>query len=162
LAYDDLQGTGGPLLPRSGAGGIYWGCDNDSAVGTSFRWILMLPLLVALSDACRDVLTRKMTQSESSLSMVFTTSLIIVAISTLTSYAGWKPLQFEHLWLFGLKTALMLIAYFLLIEAYRYAPTVGIFIGLTLTVGSGIFIAVRETRISIKKRGCNQAAMVRT
>lgn len=122
----------------------------------------MLPLLVALSDACRNVLTRKMTQSESSLSMVFTTSLIIAAISTLTIYAGWKPLQFEHLWLFGLKTALMLIAYFLLIEAYRYAPTVGIFIGLTLTVGSGIFIAVRETRICIKKRGCNQAAIVQT
>ncbi len=142
---------------------------------TGFRWILLLPLVVAFSDASRDILTRKMTRSESSQSMVFTTSMTVAAISLTTYYAGWKPFEIGHLWLFGLKSCLMLVAYFLLIEAYRYAPTVviapfryiqiiwgilaglllwqdipdlHIFVGIILTVGSGIFIAIREARLA--------------
>jgi drug/metabolite transporter (DMT)-like permease len=146
----------------------------------SFTWVVLFTLTVALSDACRDVLTRKMTASESSLSMVFTTSLTIAGISLLTLPSGWEPFQINDLWLFILKTIMMLIAYFLIIEAYRNAPTVVIapfryiqivwgvligialwgdvpsgamYIGLILTIGSGIFIAIRESRIKSPTTG---------
>ncbi|MFT5112908.1 MAG: drug/metabolite transporter (DMT)-like permease [Parasphingorhabdus sp.] len=140
----------------------------------SFTWIVLFPLTVAMSDACRDVLTRKMTASESSISMVFTTALTLAGISLLTLQSGWVPIQMNDLWLFMFKTIMMLIAYFLIIQAYRNAPTVVIapfryiqiawgvllgvalwgdipdmamYIGLALTIGSGIFIAIRESRL---------------
>ena len=144
----------------------------------SFRWILLLPLVVAIADACRDVLTRKMTQSESSLSMVFTTSLTIAAIALPTYFLGWSIISLGNLWIFILKIGLMLFAYFLLIEAYRFAPTVVIspfryiqlvwgillgfiiwqeipelhvFIGVFITVGSGLFIALREAKLTSER-----------
>ncbi len=146
---------------------------------TSFQWIYLLPLVVALSDACRDVLTRRMTQSESSISMVFSTAIVIAIISSFTMLSGWQTINMGDLWLFLFKTALMLIAYFLMIEAYRYAPTVviapfryiqiiwgivvglliwqhipslNIIIGILITVGAGVFIAIREVRLNLTKQ----------
>ncbi len=145
---------------------------------TGFQWIYLLPLLVALSDACRDVLTRRMTRSESSISMVFSTAIIIAVVSSFTMFSGWQTLSLGDLWLFILKTTLMLFAYFLLIEAYRYAPTVviapfryiqiiwgivigiifwqhtpslNIIIGIMITMGAGVFIAIREAILSRQK-----------
>jgi len=143
----------------------------------SFRWIYLLPLVVALSDASRDVLTRRMTRSESSVSMVFSTAIVIAVVSLFTMISGWQAIGVGDLWLFSLKAMLMLFAYFLLIEAYRYAPTVviapfryiqiiwgivvglfvwqhvpslNIIIGILITMGSGVFIAVREVRLNSK------------
>ena len=145
---------------------------------TSFQWIYLLPLIVALSDACRDVLTRRMTQSESSISMVFSTAIVIAAISSFTMLSGWQALSMEDLGLFFLKTAVMLFAYFLMIEAYRHAPTVviapfryiqiiwgivvglliwqhvpslNIIIGILITVGAGVFIAIREVQLNLTR-----------
>ena len=140
-----------------------------------FKWVFLLPLIVAISDAGRDVLTRKMTKSESSMAMVFTTSLTIAAVSLFTIPAGWRAFELADIHLFLMKTGLMLIAYSLIVEAYRFAPTVVIapfryiqiiwgvlfgvvlwgdlpslsmYVGMLLTAGSGAFIAIRESRIN--------------
>ena len=142
---------------------------------SSFRWVLLLPLLVAFGDAARDVITRGIAAGESSLSIVFTTSLILALAASLTFPLGWNAINIEHLWRWGATTILTVAAYYFMVEAYRHAPAVvvapfryiqivwgvlagiiiwgeipgfHIYIGAGLTVGAGIFIAYRETRLA--------------
>ena len=146
--------------------------------GTSqFRWVLLLPLLVALSDAARDVITRKIAAQESSLTIVWSTSTILALGSLLSLPFGWVEIQTDHLWRWALTVGLTISAYFFMVEAYRYAPTVviapfryiqiiwsilagviiwgeipgvNIYLGVLLTVGAGIFIAWRELQLNAK------------
>jgi drug/metabolite transporter (DMT)-like permease len=143
--------------------------------GTSeFRWVLLLPLLVALGDAARDVLTRKIAHNESSLSIVFTTSVVLALVSLLSLESGWNTLRNEHVALFGVSAILTVISYFCMVEAYRNAPAVviapfryiqilwgmlagivvfgevpavNLYIGVVFIVGAGFVIAIRESRI---------------
>ncbi|MEM7194105.1 MAG: DMT family transporter [Pseudomonadota bacterium] len=135
------------------------------------HWSVLLPLVVAVCDAARDVTTRKMTVSEDSVTIVMTTSLVVCAVSLLTAGDHWSWPDTQHLLLFVGAGFFMVVAYFLMVEAYRHAPTVvlapfryvqiiwsilagivvwneypqwWIYIGLCLTAGSGIFIAYRE------------------
>jgi drug/metabolite transporter (DMT)-like permease len=146
--------------------------------GASFRWILLLPLVVALGDAGRDVLTRKMAPTESSLSIVFTTSAVLATVSIFTWYTGWNDIQLQHAWRFAFATLLTVVSYFCMVEAYRHAPAVviapfryiqiiwgilaglliwgevpraSVYIGVFFTVGAGIYIAYRETRYIRRK-----------
>ena len=141
--------------------------------GTEFQWIVLLPLVVAIGDAGRDILTRKMTVTESSLSIVMTTSAILAVISLVTLFWGWKPVAVNHIWRFGLATSLTVGAYFFMVEGFRYAETVVIapfryiqiiwgilagyliwgeipkttvYLGVALTIASGVYIAIREAR----------------
>ena len=143
--------------------------------GTSdFRWIMLLPLVVAVGDAARDIITRKIAPTESSLSIVFTTSVILAAVSLLSLFYGWNSFQKIHFLQFTLGGAITVASYFCMVEAYRNAPTVviapfryiqiiwgvlagfiiwgeipgqHIFIGLIFTIGAGLFIAFRESRV---------------
>ena len=140
--------------------------------GTSqFRWILLLPLVVALGDAARDVITRKIASTESSLSIVFTTSFILALSALFTSPFGWQAIELAHAGRIVATVLLTIAAYYYMVEGYRYAPAVviapfryiqiiwgilagvliwgeipgvHIYIGSLLTVGAGVFIAWRE------------------
>lgn len=145
--------------------------------GADFRWILLLPLVVAIGDAGRDVLTRKMAPTESSLCIVFTTSAVLALVSILTWFWGWQPLQYAHIGRFAFSMGLTIASYYCMVEAYRHAPAAviapfryiqiiwgilaglliwgevprsSIYIGLVFTVGSGIYIAFREAMASRK------------
>ncbi len=140
----------------------------------NFQWILLLPLVVALGDAARDVLTRKMAPTESTLSIVFSTSLVLALVMSLTLFGEWNVIELKHGFRFGLSAVMTVASYIFMVEAYRHSPTVviapfryfqiiwgilaglliwgevpktTIYIGLIFTVGSGIFIAIREARV---------------
>ena len=138
---------------------------------TRFEWVLLLPLVVALGDAGRDILTRKMAPTEHTLSIVFTTFAIMAMVSLVSAAWGWNPVPARLMLFFALATILTIVSYFCMVEAYRYAPAsvvapfryiqiiwsilLGfliwgeiprdiVYVGIAITVGSGLFIAYRE------------------
>ena len=136
-----------------------------------FHWALLLPLVVALSDAFRDIVTRQLTATDSSFQIVFTTAFMLAGCSLATVSGDWSALNIEHAALFLVSSCSFVAAHFFLVEAYRHAQTVvvapfryiqiiwGIAIGLlvwgevphnflyagiALTVSAGIYIGWRE------------------
>jgi drug/metabolite transporter (DMT)-like permease len=87
----------------------------------AFTWVLLLPALLAVVSACRDVLTSYLSRTDTSIGILFWSSLIVIAFSALTvpwahasistTDAGWYVLN-------GLLSAL---AHFCMILAYRLA-----------------------------------------
>jgi drug/metabolite transporter (DMT)-like permease len=83
------------------------------------EWIVALPVLTALSNAVRDVITRRLSRTESSMSMLFWSGVIVSVGGAFTIAFGWKAIELESgLWFLaaGLSNAL---AHFMVIEAFR-------------------------------------------
>lgn len=87
----------------------------------ALNWAAIFALLAAFAAAVRDVLTRRLAAGESSIAILFYTTLG-------TTVAGGLTLPFEFRALVGREIALLaasgtmvVFAHFLLIEAYRYA-----------------------------------------
>ncbi len=59
----------------------------------AFQWALLLPLAAAAINSLRDVLTRRMARSESSMSMLFWSNIILMAGGFATLPLGWKPVD---------------------------------------------------------------------
>lgn len=141
------------------------------------HWSVLLPLIVAVADALRDVVTRTMTTEESSKRIILTTAIILALAGAATSGYGWKPLQPNDFVWYALCAASFVVAHFFLIEAFRYAPVVvvapfkyvqliwsilaglffwgevpdtAVFIGLSVIAGSGLYIAWCEVQRNLK------------
>jgi drug/metabolite transporter (DMT)-like permease len=87
--------------------------------GGEFAWIALLPVLCAMMNATRDVVTRLLSRTETSLSMLFWSGVLTLFAGLATAPFGWEPVGFEGtLWYFaaGLTNA---GAHFLVIEAFR-------------------------------------------
>jgi len=137
----------------------------------ALHWAVILPLIVALSDAIRDLVTRKMAASESNLRIVFSTASIFALAGLCTVIAGWHALRSQDLVWFGLSACTFVLAHFLMVEAYRYGqlaavapfryiqiiwailagllfwgekPSTAVFTGIGIICASGIYIAWRE------------------
>ena len=91
----------------------------------AMHWAVVLPLIVALADATRDLVTRQMAGGESSLRIVFSTGCILALAGLITLVGGWQPLRIEHLHWFGLSASAFVIAHFLMVEAFRHGQTGG-------------------------------------
>ena len=138
----------------------------------ALRLVALLPLGAALMEAFRDVLTRRMSSTESSIAMVTVTTAVIVAVSLLSAPFGWTVMAWGDLALLALAGALFAAAHFLVIEALRYAqaavvipfrysaviwalllglvlwgdvPDYWTMVGTVLVISSGIYIWHRET-----------------
>lgn len=61
--------------------------------GMAFQWALLIPLAAAAVNALRDVLTRRMSRSESSMSILFWSNIILMAGGFATLPLGWKPVD---------------------------------------------------------------------
>lgn len=59
----------------------------------AFQWLLLLPLAAAAVNSLRDVMTRRMSRSESSMSMLFWSNIILMAGGFATLPLGWKPVD---------------------------------------------------------------------
>jgi drug/metabolite transporter (DMT)-like permease len=139
--------------------------------GDALHWAVLLPLIVALSDALRDLVTRQMATGESNLRIVFSTAAILAIGGLLTIVGGWNTLRTEDLIWFALSSCTFVVAHFLMVEAYRYGqlaavapfryiqiiwailagwliwgeiPSTAVFIGITIICTSGVYIAWRE------------------
>ena len=146
--------------------------------GEAMRWAVFLPLGVALVGAVRDVITRRISITETSVSMLCYTT-IGVALSGLATWPfGWSSLEAREVALMALAACLLGASQFLGIESFRYAeaavaapfkyseilwavlfgaifwghlPDQWIVAGSILVIGSGLYILHRETR---RRRRC--------
>lgn len=139
------------------------------------HWAVFLPIIVALSDAFRDLVTRTMTIGESSQRIILTTAIILALCGLMTSVSGWKSLrQIDLIW-FGLSSCSFVVAHFFMIEAFRHAqvvvvapfkyvqlvwsilaglifwsevPSPAVLTGIVVISFSGLYVAWREAVIS--------------
>jgi drug/metabolite transporter (DMT)-like permease len=87
--------------------------------GMAFQWALLLPLAAAAVNALRDVLTRRMSRSESSMSILFWSNIILMAGGFATLPLGWKAVDAQAaLWIVA-AGVFNGTAHFCMIEALR-------------------------------------------
>ena len=137
----------------------------------SMHWAVVLPLIVALADALRDLVTRQMAGGESNLRIVFSTGCLLAIAGLMTVVGGWQALRIEDLLWFCVSASAFVIAHFLMVEAFRHGqlaavapfryvqiiwtilagivfwgeiPTPMVYIGIGIICASGIYIALRE------------------
>ena len=138
-----------------------------------FRWAALLPLGAACSEACRDVLTRRMVRTETSESMLAYSSALVTLAGLASIPFDAAPMGIVDVaWLAGAACA-MGLGQFMLADAFRYAeaatiaplrysnllwamllgalvfgqwPDMFTLIGAGLIVGSGAYILYREQR----------------
>jgi len=141
--------------------------------GASFEWALMIPVCAAFANALRDIATRKLARTDTSISILFWSTVIVVVASLCTIPFGWEPVTGTGALWFLLAGLLAAGAHFLMIEAlrlgeaalvapFRYTallwailtgilvwntvPDAFVLLGALLVVASGIYILQREAR----------------
>ncbi|MCC7484665.1 MAG: DMT family transporter [Burkholderiales bacterium] len=90
--------------------------------GTGFAWTLLIPVACALTNALRDLLTRRLARTETSISILFWSTIIVAAAGATTAPFGWRPVDTTAAAWFVAVGVLNAGAHFLMIEAYRLAP----------------------------------------
>jgi len=140
---------------------------------SGIHWAILLPLGAALSSALRDVITRRISLTETSLAMLFYTSVFELVGGLATLPFGWVVPSLETVALIGLASTLFLTAQFLTIEAFRNAqaaviapfryalliwgtlwglaiwgdlPDAWTLVGASAIISSGLYLFYRETR----------------
>lgn len=133
----------------------------------------LLALGAALTDAARDLATRKLCATETSIATLLFSNLAITLSGLLTLPFGWQPLPFSDFGLLAAAAVLLGCANYLLIETFRYAeaslvspfkytamvwailfafliwgdvPDPWLIVGAGLVIGSGLYIFRRESR----------------
>jgi drug/metabolite transporter (DMT)-like permease len=136
------------------------------------QWAAAFPLGVAFFGAVRDVVTRRMHDTESTPAIMFYSFLAVITVYSTTAFWGWKPISPSQLALFAVNGFVLGLAHFFLIEAlrltgaaviapYKYVtmlwavlfgfvlwgdlPDAWMIAGGTLVVGSGLYILHRES-----------------
>ena len=137
----------------------------------AMHWAVILPLIVALADAMRDLVTRKMAGGESNLRIVFSTGSLLALAGLVTAMGGWQELRSQDLIWFGGSACAFVVAHYLMVEAFRHGQLVAVapfryvqiiwtilaglafwgevpapmvFVGIGIICASGIYIAWRE------------------
>ncbi len=88
--------------------------------GSGFELVLILPVLAALAAGIRDIVTRALARTESSIAILFWSNLAVVAVAVaVTSVQGWQAMTGTAVALLLLNGVLNAGAHFLLIEALR-------------------------------------------
>lgn len=85
----------------------------------SFQWALLLPLAAALVNAGRDVLTRRLARTETSMAILFWSNIFLMAGGFATMPLGWTPVTAEAAWWFLAAGIFNGTAHFCVIEALR-------------------------------------------
>lgn len=150
--------------------------------GDAFSYFGLIPLAAALSASFRDMVTRRMSRTETSMSMLFVSSVAVIVAGTCTLPFDWKPLTWTSLLLFICNGLVNGSAHFLIIESYRLAqasavspfkysillwaalfgyliwghvPDIWIVVGAIPVVASGLYILHREQKLAARRRQTN-------
>ncbi len=86
---------------------------------SAFELALLLPLAGALTNGVRDVVTRLLSRTETSISIVFWSTIIVMLSGLLTVPLGWNAVSKPDAFWFVVAGVLNAAAHFLLIEALR-------------------------------------------
>jgi len=139
--------------------------------GTVIQWAALFPLAASLTGAFRDILTRRMSAQETTVALLFYTSLGVVLAGLVVSPFVWKPVPAADWGWFAVSGFLIGCAHFLMIETFRYGqaalvapfkysgviwaamlgyliwgdiPDMGTVTGVGIVVIAGIYILHRE------------------
>lgn len=146
------------------------------------NWYALFPLAAALAGAFRDIVTRRISSTESSAAILLvTTSAVTLAGLASFPFTDWQMPSLSDLGLFAVTGIVLGGAHYLMIDTFRYAeaglvapfkystmiwavlfgfaiwgdiPDRWIFAGSALVIGSGLYILHRETRVG--GRGQNE------
>jgi drug/metabolite transporter (DMT)-like permease len=88
--------------------------------GEALQWAVLLPLGAALCGGVRDLITRRIARSETTVSMLFVTTTVVMLAGLATLPLGWAPLRAADLWTFAASGVLVAGAHYLTIEAFRH------------------------------------------
>lgn len=89
--------------------------------GEAIQLAALLPLAASLAGAFRDLTTRKIATSETSMSILWFTTATVMLGGLCTLPWGWSPLAFEDLGLMALSGLLVGTAHYCLIDRFRWA-----------------------------------------
>ena len=87
--------------------------------GEAFQWALLLPVIGALVNALRDVLTRRLSRTETSIAILFWSNIILMAGGLATAPFGWAPVSATAAFWFLAAGIFNGTAHFCIIEALR-------------------------------------------
>ncbi len=87
--------------------------------GSAIQWAALLPLTASLTGAFRDILTRRMSARETSVALLFYTSVGVTLAGLATLPFAWTPVPNSDWGLFALSGFLIGSAQFLMIETFR-------------------------------------------
>ena len=148
--------------------------------GGAARWEVALPLAAAALTAARDVVTRRISTTETSVAMLCYTSLGMMLSGLATLPLGWRPVDLTGLGLLAAAGVLFALGHFLVIESYRraeaglvapfkytelvWATALGLAVwgalpdrwllaGSVLVIASGLYILRRESRLRRRRVG---------
>jgi drug/metabolite transporter (DMT)-like permease len=97
--------------------------------GGGFEWAVLLPLFAAMTNAVRDTYTRRLSRTDSSISVLFWSGVIVIVAGLFTVPLGWKAVDATGALWFLAAGLLNASAHFMVIEAFRlgHAATVAPF-----------------------------------
>ena len=88
--------------------------------GYIFQWAALFPLAASLTGAFRDILTRGMSATETTVALLFYTSLGVLLAGMVVSPFVWQPVPLTDWGWFMANGLLIGSAHFLMIETFRY------------------------------------------
>lgn len=142
--------------------------------GFEVQALLLLPVSAALSTSFRDITTRGLAKTETTISILFWSIFFVSIAGFATYFYEWEPLRNEHIHMFVAAGVLNGLAHFCMINSFRYAevslvspfkyiniiyaivlgyfiwgnvPAVHMWMGATLVITAGLYITRRETRV---------------
>ncbi len=87
--------------------------------GEAVQWALLFPLGAALCGGTRDLITRRISRTETTVAVLCVTTLMVMSAGLATAPLGWAPLRASDLWVFAASGMLIAGAHYLMIEAFR-------------------------------------------
>ncbi|MBT3766821.1 MAG: DMT family transporter [Rhodospirillaceae bacterium] len=142
--------------------------------GFQIQTLLLLPVAASLLTSLRDITTRSLHKTETTISILFWSIVAVTIAGFSTYFYEWKPLQLEHVHMFIAAGVLNGLAHFCMITAFQhaevslvspfkyaniiYAVVLGYFIwgevpsshmvmGAALVIIAGLYIMRREARV---------------
>ena len=84
-----------------------------------FQWALLLPLMAAMVNAMRDVMTRRLARTETSISILFWSNIVLMTGGIITLPMGWAPVSTQDAFWFLAAGIFNGTAHFCIIDALR-------------------------------------------
>lgn len=87
--------------------------------GGVFAWVMLLPVLAAFTNGMRDALTRRISRTDTSISMLLWSGVAVMLAGLCTLPFGWNPVDLAGAGWFLAAGLFNAVAHFLAIEAFR-------------------------------------------
>jgi drug/metabolite transporter (DMT)-like permease len=140
----------------------------------AFQWALLFPIAGAMCGGLRDLITRRISQAESTLAMLAMTTVVIMLAGVVSIPFGWGAFDFGHIGRFALSGAFVAGGHYLMIDAFRRGeaglvapfkytaliwgivigfivfgelPDVWTFAGAVIIIAAGLYVFYREMQL---------------